>query len=66
MTKYTRCAHGRFEHGGTFTVESWDVIQDWSGSRPAGVPPDAEKHHGYIGSDGRQHVVFTRQTREEP
>ena len=40
-------------------LESWDVAQAWTDPRPADVPPNAEKHSGYV-KDGVQYVVFVR------
>ena len=41
-------------------LEKWDSVQAWDDPRPAAVPTNAERHHGYRDEQGRQHVVFVR------
>lgn len=46
-------------------LESWDVVQEYSASRPLSVPANASKDYGYVDSTGAAHTVFRRVVRRE-
>lgn len=61
ITRYTRTPHAaHYEGGGGHDLEIWDAVREWNDPRPACVPADAERHHGYLDDQKQQHVVFTR------
>ena len=41
-------------------LHQWDAKQAFGEPRPDGVPRDAEKHSGYIDSDGNAHTIFVK------
>ena len=64
---YRRVSHAAHTGNGTgWDLEQWDVIQtSYDAPTPAGIPADAERHHGYV--DGKvQHVVYSRRAPFSP
>lgn len=53
-------AHYQGMPGKGHDLESWDVVANFGDPRPGDVPNNAERHHGYVDEQGRQHFVYVR------
>lgn len=59
-TRSIHAAHYAYSDKSGHDLERWDAPQAWKDPKPADVPDDTVRSHGYLDKDGKEHVVFTR------
>jgi hypothetical protein len=61
VAREEHAAHDLFSGAALYDLEWYHVRQEWGAPRPVEVPPDAERHSGYVGDDGEQVVLWFRE-----